>query len=58
MPNEPRLSIIGADGFQGGGGCMSAGDISDISGITPMFQLNMKRRGFHELQPRNPENPV
>lgn len=37
---------------------MSAGDISDISGITPMFQLNMKRRGFHELQPRNPENPV
>lgn len=37
---------------------MSAGDISDISDITPITQLNMKRRGFHELQPRNPEKPV
>lgn len=40
---------------------MSAGDISDISDIsdiTPMFKFHMKRRGFHELQPRNPENPV
>lgn len=37
---------------------MSESGISDISGITPITQLNMKRRGFHELQPRNPENPV
>jgi hypothetical protein len=37
---------------------MSVSDISDISGITPIIQLIMKRRGFHELQPRNPEKPI
>lgn len=31
---------------------------SDISGITPIRKSIIKRRCFHELQPRNPEEPI
>lgn len=40
---------------------MSESDISDISGIMgiiTILKLNMMRRCFHELQPRNPEEQV
>lgn len=37
---------------------MSESDISDISGIIMILKLNMMRRCFHELQPRNPEKQV
>lgn len=37
---------------------MSESDISDISGMITSLKLNMMRRCFHELQPRNPKEQV
>lgn len=57
MINRMGLSIIGTDGF-GGGGCMSESDISDISAAILIFKLEMKGRCSHELQPRNSKKPI
>ena len=37
---------------------MSESDIIDITTIVKLIKLKIKRRCFHELQPRNSKKPI
>ena len=50
--------ISDIDGIRSTSGTIGTSDMSDVSGMMTNMNLNMKRRSFYELQPRNPKKQI